>query len=120
MAKVKQLSEYEEQCLLVEYLEIKKLLFSKVAQETYTGNWGIVMKNKKSGLRKGVPDMIIVIPKPGKNILLFIEMKKKKGSVIGKEQEQWSIELNKCEGVYARICFGFEEAKEVVDKYLNI
>jgi hypothetical protein len=117
---MKELSEYEEQCLLVEYLEIKKLLFSKVAQETYTTNWGVTTKNKKSGLRKGVPDMIIIIPGKQYNKLLFIEMKKKKGSVIGQEQQYWNKELNKCKNVSSFICYGFDEAKQVVDKFLNI
>lgn len=112
------LSEYDEQCLLVEYLELKKLRFSKVAQETFTGNWGIVMKNKKSGLRKGVPDMIIIIPsQDGQpfNKLLFIEMKKKKGSSVSQEQKEWQDDLNKCIGVKAFICYGFDEAKEIID-----
>ena len=115
------LSEYEEQCLLVQYLEIKKLRFSKVAQETFTNNWGIVAKNKKSGLRRGVPDMIIVIPGKEKNHLIFIEMKKKKGSVTSQEQKDWQCSLNRCDGVKSFICYGFDEAKEVIDiELLNL
>ncbi|MFA5071919.1 MAG: VRR-NUC domain-containing protein [Candidatus Pacearchaeota archaeon] len=114
------LSEYDEQCLLVQYLELKKIRFSKVAQETYTSNWGIVAKNKKSGLRKGVPDLIIIIPGNKKNHLIFIEMKKKKGSSISQEQKDWWCDLNKCEGVKSFICHGFDDAKEIIDLELLI
>jgi hypothetical protein len=111
-------SEFEEQCDLVTYLELKHLKFSKVAQETYTTNWGVTTNNRKSGLRKGVPDMIIIIPKGKKNLLLFIEMKKVKGSSVSIEQLEWQKELNKCPGVRAEICYGFEEAKKVIDSLI--
>ena len=118
--KIKPLTEYEEQCLLVEYLDFKNLKFSKIAQETWAKNWGVVMKNKKSGLRKGVPDMLVIIPKREKNRLVFIEMKRTKGSVISIEQKEWQEALNKCGGgVKSYVCRGFDEAKEVIDNELN-
>ena len=117
----KPLSEYEEQCLLVEYLEYKKLKFSKIAQETFTKSWGVVMKNRKSGLRKGVPDMLILIPLTKKqNGLVFIEMKKKKGGTLSKEQEEWREELNKCKGIVSAVCYGFDEAKLLIDTLLKV
>lgn len=112
----KELSEYDEQCLLVEYLELKHIKFSKIAQETFTSNWGIVMKNRKSGLRKGVPDMIIILPT---NKLIFIEMKKKKGGTVAQEQKEWQCALNRCEGVQSFICFGFDEAKDLINSLLK-
>jgi hypothetical protein len=116
---LKTLSEYDEQCLLVEYLELKNLKFSKIAQETWAKNWGVIMKNKKSGVRKGVPDMLVIIPGKEKDKLIFIEMKKKKGNVATQEQKEWQCALNRCEGVRSYICFGFEESKEVVDSILK-
>ena len=116
----KSLSEYDEQCLLVEYLELKRLKFSKTAQETWAKNWGVIMKNKKSGVRKGLPDMLIIIPrKKMDDKLIFIEMKKKKGSTTTQEQKEWQCALNRCEGVNSYICKGFEEAKEVIDEELR-
>jgi hypothetical protein len=113
------LSEFQEQCNLVIYLELKHLKFSKIAQETYTTNWGVTTNNKKSGLRKGVPDMIIIIPGKNKNNLIFIEMKKKKGGTVSQEQKEWQEELNKCVGVESFICHGFDEAKELIDSLLK-
>lgn len=113
------LTEYEEQCLLVEYLEIKRLKFSKIAQETFTKSWGVKMKNKLSGLRRGVPDMIIIIPKKDSlNTLLFLEMKRTKGGVISPEQKSWIEELDQIPGVVARVANGYEEAKKIIDNLL--
>lgn len=107
------LTEYQEQCLLVQYLELKGFLFSKLAQETFTKSWAIKMKNKMSGVRSGVPDMLIVLPIKK---LLFIEMKRSVGGRTSSEQIKWIQELNGCEGVIAVEAHGFEEAKKIIDQ----
>jgi hypothetical protein len=117
------LTEYQEQCLLVEYLEAKNLKFSKIAQETFTRSWGIKRKNKLSGLRKGVPDMLIIIPQkinmlPDSKKLLFIEMKRSKGGKISPEQSEWLLELNQVPGVIAKEARGYEEAKKIIESLL--
>ena len=108
------LLEYEEQCLLVQYLEAKHLKFSKIAQETFTRHWGIKMKNMRSGLRPGLPDMRIILP--GK--LLFIEMKRVRGGKTKPEQKEWIEELNKIDNVYAFVAKGYEEAKKIIENLL--
>ncbi len=105
------LTEYQEQCLLVQYLELKGYLFSKLAQETFTRSWGTKMKNKMSGVRPGVPDMLIILPNKK---LLFIEMKRSVGGRTSPEQIKWIQELNECKGVIAVEAHGFEEAKKFV------
>ena len=107
------LTEYQEQCLLVQYLELKGFLFSKPAQETFTRSWSIKMKNKMSGVRPGVPDMLIILPTKR---LLFIEMKRSKGGRISPEQIKWIKELNECNGVIAVEAHGFDEAKKIIDQ----
>jgi len=105
------LTEYQEQCLLVQYLEAKKIKFSKIAQETFTRDWGTKMKNKLSGLRPGLPDMLIILPKK----LLFIEMKRTKGGSVKPDQKEWIEELNKIDNVYAFVAKGYEEAKKIIE-----
>lgn len=116
-------TEYDEQCALVEYLELKGLLFSKTAQETFTRSWGQKMKNRKSGLRKGLPDMFIVIPAEkaicGLSILLAIEMKRVKGGRVSDEQLEWIKSLSEVPGVRAVIANGFDQAKKIVDSCLK-
>jgi hypothetical protein len=123
MTKLPIPTEYEEQCLLVDYLELKGLLFSKTAQETFTRSWGQKMKNKASGLRKGLPDMFIFIQSnqsaSGKPELLAIEMKRTKNSKTGDEQRVWIESLACVEGVFATVCYGFDDAKKVIDNCLK-
>ena len=121
MDKLDILSEYEEQCLLVQYLELKNIKFSKIAQETFTRSWGIKIKNKMSGLRRGVPDMLMIISqKNEKDKLIFIEMKRTKGGILSKEQKGWKDALNKCQGVESFVCYGYEEAKELIDNLIKV
>lgn len=115
-------TEYEEQCALVDYLELKGLLFSKVAQETFTKSWQQKMKNRRSGLRKGLPDMFIYIPpeRAACNVMLLaIEMKRPKGGRVSPEQKVWLESLDGIPHVAAKLANGFEEAKVIVDKYVK-
>ena len=110
--------EIHECIALVEYLEIlqsqKKILeFSHTANETYTKSWSQKRKNTQMGVKKGLPDYVVVTTKT----LLFIEMKRVKGGVISPEQKSWIESLNSV-GVVAQICAGFEEAKKIIDKHL--
>lgn len=120
--------EYYECTALVEYLELIKnnneVLYSHTAQETYTSSWNQKRKNKALGVKSGVPDYIIVINKK----LLFIEMKRPKKilksgkesteNLVKPEQAKWTHRINET-GVKAYICHGFDEAKEVIDQYIN-
>ena len=103
-------TEYEECVMLANYLTLKEVLFSHLAQETFTRSWGIKMKNKRMGVNPGVPDYIIITPKG----LLFIEMKRSKGGKVSPEQQSWINELNVFEDVEAVVAHGFDEAVEIL------
>lgn len=107
--------EYEEQKCVVKYLELKKIKFTAIPNSTFT-NIGQRVRNKQSGLRPGLPDLFMIINSSG----VFIEMKKKNGGIVSKEQKEWISEINKCNGLNAYICNGFEEAKEIIDFHLLI
>lgn len=115
-------TEYEEQCALVEYLELKGLLFSKTAQETFTRSWAQKAKNKRSGLRKGLPDMFIFIPAEkssnGSSMLLAIEMKRLKGGRLSPEQKLWIESFRRVDGIFPAVCNGFEEARQFIEESL--
>ena len=72
------------------------------------------MKNKQSGLNPGLPDLLICLP----HFLLFIEMKRTKGGQVSDEQKEWIRELNKYGDVLAQVCFGFDEARQLVEDCL--
>lgn len=101
-------TEYEESVKLAQYLELNKYLFTKTAQETYTTSWQQRTRNKKSGVRKGFPDFVIV--KNGR--VIFIELKRQRGGQVSPEQRIWIDVLNACDGVEAYICRGADEAIE--------
>ena len=107
--------EYEEQKCVVQYLEMKHIKFTSIPNSTFT-SIGARVRNKMSGLRKGLPDMLMIINKR----LVFIEMKKKKGGVVSPEQLEWMSRLNECESVYCYVCEGFESAKEKIDFHLKL
>jgi len=109
-------TEHEEQCAFVEYLEAKGLKFTSIPNSTRTPHWGTKMKNKKSGLRPGLPDMLIILPNTG---LLFIEMKRKKRSTVSVFQKEWIAELNKLDNVEAVIAKGADKAIEFVELFYN-
>ncbi len=68
------------------------------------------------GVRPGVPDLMI--PRAaGKYHGLFIEMKREKGSTTTSDQKAWIAALN-AEGYYARVCKGFDEARETIELYM--
>lgn len=73
---------------------------------------------KRAGLLPGVPDLCVPIPSCGKHGL-YIELKRQgPGSKISPEQEDVVERLNN-NGYMATVCYGFEEAKSVVEDYLN-
>lgn len=65
----------------------------------------------KTGLPKGFSDLTGVRKKDGKAI--FIEVKKKKGSVIYPEQEKFINNMKKANAI-AGICRSVEDARELI------
>lgn len=106
------MTEQQEQELLVQYLELKGIKFSALPLDTFSQHWSVKNRNKRIGVRPGVPDLLCIV----KDRLLFIEMKKEKGGRLTENQKNWIETLNKCRGVRAYVARGFEEAKKLIDK----
>lgn len=71
---------------------------------------------KRLGVKAGVPDLVIPVARGGYHGL-FIEMKVKPNKPT-ENQKQW-IELLNNNGYLAVVCYGFEEAKKVIDEYME-
>lgn len=71
---------------------------------------------KRLGLRKGVPDLFLALPRGG-YAGLWIEMKARGGQSTV-EQFLWLKKLDNV-GYVATTCFSFSQAKDTVVKYLN-
>lgn len=115
-----QLPTEDEECfLLKEYLDIlvkqkKVMMYTHLAQETFTKNWGTKMKNKKLGVHPGFPDYCILF----QHKAIFIEMKRIRGGVLSKEQMNWQQGLYKV-GIQSVVCNGFDEAKKFIETILR-
>jgi len=112
-----ELTEYEHCILLADYLNLlqtqgKIKMFSHIPNSTYTTSWNQKRKNKRMGVAPGVPDYMILT----NNGLVFIEMKKEKKGVVSQEQQDWIDNLMES-GYGAYVARGFNEAKDIVDRY---
>lgn len=109
-------SEEEEQILVIRYCDLKKIPIAHIPNE---GKRSIVngARLKRSGLRKGFPDLTIPVPK-GTYHGLYIEMKSAKGRATP-EQKEW-ITLLRNNGYVAEVCHGWREAVEIIDKYMGL
>lgn len=74
-------------------------------------------KFKRMGTRAGFPDLFLAYPNKKYNGL-FVELKAPGGRATEKQKE-WINKLNS-RGYYAKVCIGFEEAKNTILEYLNI
>lgn len=69
------------------------------------------------GVKAGVPDLFLPVARQGMHGL-FIELKRKKGSRVSKEQQEWGTALYK-QGYAAHVCYGWEDAMRVILRYLE-
>ena len=122
MAKNETPLEIKEQATVIRWLDERGIkLFTGTAQSTFTNFKGLA-QNKKAGVRKGLPDVIICLPNDqtnsGKDILVFIEMKRTKGGTLGPEQEQWINFINRS-GNYGFVAYGALEAINFLKSFLK-
>jgi len=99
----------------------RKVKFSAIPNSTSVvdssgrKNYAELTKNTLDGLRKGLPDMFLIINKKP----FFIEMKAPQGKV-SEEQKEWIECINECEGIKAFVCYGFEEAIQIIRSHLFV
>ncbi|MBS7354980.1 MAG: VRR-NUC domain-containing protein [Eubacteriales bacterium] len=72
---------------------------------------------KKQGVKRGVPDMCLPVPRGGFNGL-YIELKRVKGGTVSDEQREWIAALAE-QGYKAVVCRGAEEAIGTIKEYLK-
>jgi len=112
--------EADEQQKFILFLEKlisggKEIKYSSIPNSTYTKSWNQKRKNKEQGLRAGLPDLFLIVS----NQALFIEMKRKNGK-LSENQKEWINAINECYGLQAFVCFGCEEAKQVINSFFGV
>ena len=73
-------------------------------------------KLKAEGVKPGVPDLFLPVPR-GSKFGLWIELKKPKG-IVSNEQHKW-LEFLSIRGYATRVCFGWQEARDALKEYLG-
>lgn len=118
------MNESQEQIKVVNFLEANEIKFTSFPN-TKARHMGELARKKREGWRKGIPDLLIILPyKDRENRLIFIEMKKAKtigkrggligGGVISEHQKEWIEAINTCKEVEAFVCYGGDEAIKLV------
>ena len=72
---------------------------------------------KRQGVRAGVPDICLPVPRGGYHGL-YIELKRTKGGRISVDQKTMMLALRD-QGYEAVVCYGWEDATNVIMKYLE-
>lgn len=123
------MSELQEQEMLVNYIELN---YPEILPISTLNGFklpiGLAMKAARLNKKRGIPDLIILEPK-GKYHGLMIELKrtgekiyKQNGELYEndhlKEQDKILKHLQS-RMYYAQFCIGFEEARDVLNKYMN-
>lgn len=77
----------------------------------------VASKLKAEGVRPGVPDLFLAVPKKDYHGL-FIEMKKPKGGRVSDSQKEMIDDLNQL-NYLSVVCKGRNEAKAAIEQYLK-
>lgn len=72
---------------------------------------------KAEGVKSGVCDIFLPVARCGKHGL-YIEMKRAKGGRLSDSQKEFIAGV-KNQGYEAIVCYGFDDAKDTILKYLN-
>lgn len=115
--------ETQEQKQLIAWCEYQKNIYPELDLIFHIVNEGKRSKRtgaelKRMGMKKGVPDICLPVPK-GKHHGLWIELKADKTKRATKEQKEWLVKLTK-QGYKAVMCYGAEDAITVIKEYLNL
>lgn len=99
-------TEDQEQIDFIGWLDEECIPYWHVPNETFTTSWAAKMKNKKLGVKAGVPDLFLVF----KEGLACIEMKRTVGGTLSDYQKMWH-EILHLASVPVFTCKGAEAAK---------
>ena len=114
--------EDEEQITLFDWARANEGKWPELARLFHVPNGGSrgpaeAGRFKGMGVKKGVPDVFLDVPRGGFHGLR-IEMKRRRGGVLSNEQADW-IDYYNANGYRADVCYGWEEARSVIEEYLE-
>lgn len=119
------MNEHDEQVAVVNYLQLaypNVMFWSNPNGAHLAGSLKArasqMNKLKAEGFLPGVSDLTIFEPRGGYSAL-FIEMKRLGGGNGASDNQLWFIREVEKRGAIGFVANGFEEAKQILDDYLN-
>ena len=115
--------EHTEQAALISWCEVNRARHPELGMLFAIPNGEhrhrlTALKLKAQGVKPGVPDLYLAVPRWGYHGL-FIEMKRRKGGSTSEAQQQW-IKRLVAHGYSVQVCKGWESARDALQKYLCI
>ena len=112
-----EMTESQEQIQLVQWCRTDpRLQYLFHIPNESVGGQGWLVRNRQMGVKAGVPDLFYPVPVNGYHGF-FIEMKNK-GGRLDPKQKRWLSALEQL-GYKTAVCYGWEEAKEALEEYLD-
>lgn len=121
-AEIYQPTEEQEQIVVFQWAELMANRYPELNLIMHIPNGGLrskpeAVRFKRAGVKKGVPDIFLPVPKKGYHGL-WIEMKRQKGGRLSPEQKAWIDNLN-AQGYLAARCDGADDAIRVIKEYIE-
>jgi len=115
-------TEHQEQMALIQWAHTQRVAFPELRMLHAIANGGarhpaVAAKLKAEGVRPGVSDLFLAVAKKPYHGL-YIELKRRQGGRLSEEQRAW-LESARDYGYAAHVCRGWEEARDVLLKYMN-
>lgn len=115
-------TEEQEQITLFNWAAMMEYRYPELRYMYHVPNGGYRNKAeagrfKAQGVKSGVPDVVLPVARGGYHGL-YVEMKRTEGGRVSTEQREW-LEALTAQGYKAEVAYGWEEAKDVIEKYLQ-
>ena len=115
-------TEEQEQRTLCQWARMHEGLWPELRLLYHIPNGGSRRKIEAAilkglGVKSGVPDMCLPVPRGGQHGL-YIELKRRKSGKLSPEQMQW-LEALATQGYTAAVCRGCDQAIAMIERYLR-
>lgn len=117
------LTEHEEQVRLMRWSREAQAQYPELELLFAIPNGGhrhhnVANKLKAEGVKSGVPDLFLPVPRGGMHGL-WVELKARRKGACASVDQVWWLERLAVVGYMAVVCHGWEEARGVIEAYLG-
>ena len=106
----------EDQAALCKWMDEKGYVYFAIPNDGER-SIGMAVKAAATGLKKGVPDLCIAMPRAPYHGL-YIELKRVTGGTVSEYQREWIRKL-RAQGYRAEVCKGYDAAVRVLEEYFH-